>query len=43
VERVKHRFTKTGGFTSLIFFAQTGAGGSGGPGGGLLAAAGELL
>jgi phage protein D len=43
VERVKHRFTKTGGFTSLIYFTQTGAGGSGGPGGGLLEAAGELL
>jgi phage protein D len=43
VERVKHRYTKSGGFTTLIFFTQTSAGGSGGAGGGLIDAAKGLL
>ena len=43
VERVQHRFSKRGGFTSLIFFTQSGAGAGGGLAGGLLSAVKGLL
>ena len=43
VERVQHRFSKRGGFTSLIFFTQSGAGAGGGLAGGLVSAVKGLL
>ena len=44
VERVRHRFSKSAGFTSLIFFTQLGAGWSGGGlAGGLLSGAKGVL
>ncbi len=43
-ERVQHRYSKRGGFTSRIFFTQSGAGGSGGGlAGALIGAAKGLL